>query len=516
MSVISLWQRGTADPDGVAIIDPQERTWTYGELLADANRWSNALRALGVERGDRVALASPNSFDWLAVFAATMQIGVRLVPVNFHLTGPEVAHILSDSQSKVFVADESIADAAIRARVDASLTLSHAIGLDDISGFIPSGKLLAEHPATPPADRSPGQRMYYSSGTTGKPKGVLKEMVDGDVDDLAIAQTKKMMGTTGRDQSPDGVTLVPGPLYHGAPLGAAIGALHCGQTLVLMDRWDAVKALELIQRHRVTSTTMVPTMFQRLLKLDPDVRDRYDLSSLENVTHAGAPCAIAVKNAMIDWFGPVLNEFYSAVEGGGTQVSSEEWLKRPGTVGRPGSGSAIKILGDDNEELAPNEVGRVFMLLKEPFEYFNDPAKTRDTIVGDFFTVGDIGYVDEEGYLFLCDRAANTIISGGVNIYPAESEAVLQSHPKVQDAAVFGVPNTEWGEEVKAVVELRDGMEPTPKIANELLEYCASQLAKFKCPRSIDFAVDLPRDDNGKLYKRRLREQYWAGRDRNI
>jgi long-chain acyl-CoA synthetase len=513
---MSLWQRGAENPDRVAIVDPFETRWTYGELLDDANRWSNLLRSRGVARGDRVALASPNSFDFLAVVAATMQIGVRLVPVNFHLTGPEIAHILTDGQAKVFIVDERIGEAGRDAADTAGLRSDARIAIGKIEGFASHREALAGQPNTSPPDRCPGQRMYYTSGTTGKPKGVVKPMPTGDADEAAVAQTQKVYGNTGRDDSEDAVTLVPGPLYHGAPMGAGLGGLHCGQTVVLMERWDTERALQLIERYRVTSTTMVPTMFQRLLQLDPTIRDAYDVSSLQSVAHAGAPCSIDVKRAMIEWWGPVLNEYYSATEGGGTRVSSEEWLERPGTVGRPGPGSAIRILDDDGNGVPPRTIGRVFMLLKEPFEYFNDPEKTRSTVVDGFLTVGDIGYVDEEGYLFLCDRATNLIISGGVNIYPAEAEAALIAHPAVLEVAVFGIPNAEWGEEVKAVVQVRPGVQPSDELTQKLLEHCASQIAKYKCPRSIDYVDELPRDDNGKLYKQRLRDAYWGDQVRKI
>jgi len=285
---------------------------------------------------------------------------------------------------------------------------------------------------------------------------------------------------------------------------------------VLMGKWTPEGTLSLIEQHGVTNTHLVPTMFHRLLQLPDEQRTEYDVSSLKTVAHAAAPCPIAVKRQMIDWLGPIVHEYYASSEGGGTRVSAAEWLTKPGTVGRASPGAQIKILDESGAEVPAGTPGRVFMLLRDKFEYHNDPAKTSANRIGDFFTVGDIGYLDEDSYLFLCDRDVNTIIAGGVNIYPAEIEAALLSHPSVGDVAVIGVPNDEWGEEIKAVVQVAPGISPSDALGSELLDHCRAHLAIFKCPRSVDFVEALPRQDNGKLYKRELRDRYWAGRSRRI
>jgi long-chain acyl-CoA synthetase len=514
----SMWRHADYEPQRRAVIDPQGREFTYRELQQRINRWSNAILDVGVRPGERVALAAPNSFDWLAVLGACLQIGVRMVPVNYHLTGDDVAYIVRDSESAMVIVHEDLTDVAAVVLRDSGVPERARVAIGELDGYRPHEQVLAAQTDARPVDHlKPGEKMYYTSGTTGRPKGVVRPMpADEDVDEGAIRYATALFGRTGRYDGDDGVILVPGPLYHGSPLGSALGALHLGQTVVLMAKWDPGEFLRLVSRYRATSAAMVPTMFERLLKLPPEVRAAYDVSSLRAVTHAGAPCSPVTKRAMIDWFGPILNEDYSASEGGGTSVTSAEWLERPGTVGRPSHGGDIRILGDDDAVLPAREIGRVFMKLSRPFEYLGDQDKTASVQVDGYFTVGDIGYLDEDGYLFLCDRAADTIISGGVNIYPAEIEAALSSHPRVADVAVIGVPNEEWGEEVKAVVQLTDGPPGDDTLAAELIEHASQRVARFKVPRSVDFVVALPRLDNGKLYKRRIRDQYWQGNERRI
>jgi long-chain acyl-CoA synthetase len=311
----------------------------------------------------------------------------------------------------------------------------------------------------------------------------------------------------------ESVHLCTGPLYHAAPLSFSLGVPHLnGATVVMMDGWDAEQALELIARYRVTHTHMVPTMFHRLLSLPAATRDRYDLSSFKFILHGAAPCPVSVKQRLIEWLGPIVHEYYAATEGSGSYVDSHTWLKKPGTVGKPPTEDHVKILDDAGKELPPNQAGTIY--LKAPaegqgrFTYYKDTQKTDKAYRGGYYTLGDVGYLDEDGYLYLTDRSAHLIISGGVNIYPAEVEAVLLTHPGVADVGVIGVTNEEWGEEVKAVVELQSGYAASPQLAQEMIEFCRQRLAHFKCPRSVDFVENLPRHDNGKLYKQALRQRY--------
>jgi long-chain acyl-CoA synthetase len=315
----------------------------------------------------------------------------------------------------------------------------------------------------------------------------------------------------------EGVHLVVSPLYHTAVLNFCTNHLHFGHTVVLMDRWTPEDMLERVARHRVTNTHMVPTQFRRLLSLPAEVKQRADVSSLRHVIHSAAPCPVDVKRQMLDWWGDVIYEYYAASEGGGTLATPQDWRAHPGTVGKAWPISTLRVVRDDDRDCAPGEVGTVYMRMgPHRFEYHKDKQKTASTWRDEFFTVGDAGYLDAEGFLFLCDRKSDMIISGGVNVYPAEIEAVLHGHPAVADVAVFGVPDDDWGEQIKAVVETAPASPPGPALAEEILGYCRERLASFKCPKTIDFTAALPRDPNGKLYKRKLRDPYWAGRDRAI
>jgi long-chain acyl-CoA synthetase len=515
----SMWQRGLTHPDRIAVIEPDGWERTYRDLTVRINQWSNLILDRGIGRGDRVALMAPNSFEWLAIAGACLQIGVFLVPVNFHLNADEAAYIVSDSASAILIVDERLADVGGDLAVRMSLAETALVALGDIDGFQSHEALLAGMSHERPISRlAAGEKMYYTSGTTGRPKGVVRPLPNVEnVDLAAVESAHALFVKTGRDPDPDGVVLVPGPLYHGAPLGSALGALQLGQAVVLMDKWTPERFLELVALHRVTATTMVPTMFERLIKLPETVRGGFDVSSLKSVSHAGAPCAPGTKRAMIEWLGPILNEYYASTEGPGTSVTSAEWLERPGTVGRPANPGGVRILAlDEDCLLGAHEIGRVFLELTRPFEYLGDAEKTAATVVDGYFTVGDIGCLDDDGYLFLCDRAADTIISGGVNIYPAEIEAALSTHPLVQDVAVIGVPNEEWGEEIKAVVQLRDGAGGSGDLADQLIALARQHLSRFKVPRSVDFVQQLPRAENGKLYKRQLREKYWPDGARKI
>ncbi len=358
--------------------------------------------------------------------------------------------------------------------------------------------------------------MQYTSGTTGRPKAVERALPSFDPE----AWVQVFSGNLSRyDIEPggDSVHLVTSPMYHMAPLSFGYFSAHFEHPVVLMEKWDAEEALRLIERYRVTDVHMVPTQLHRLMQLPPDVRDRYDVSSLRQVIHAAAPCPIELKLRLFEWLGPVIYEFYGATEGGGTLARPEDWLAHPGTVGRPWQGADVKVLDDEGNEVPPGTVGTVYMkLMGGDFRYKGDADKTTASRHGDFFTVGDMGELDDDGFLYLRDRKIDMIISGGVNIYPAEVEAALLSHPAVGDAAVFGIPNEEWGEEVKAVVEPAAGYAASPELAEELQTHCADLLASYKRPRSIDFTDAMPRDPNGKLYKRHLRDPYWEGSERGI
>jgi long-chain acyl-CoA synthetase len=358
--------------------------------------------------------------------------------------------------------------------------------------------------------------MSYTSGTTGRPKGVRRALADAAPDETDLGAA--LVNGYGVDpSSTDDVHLLCCPWYHTAPLVMSTPSMHLGHPVVIMERFDPQTLLELVERHHVTISHMVPTQFVRLLSLPEDVRERSNVSSLRHVIHGAAPCSPDVKRQMIDWWGPVLDEYYASTEGvGGTIIFSEEWLAKPGSVGKARNGNEIVILDDLGEPLPPGEVGTVYSVPRQEFEYFKDGEKTERSRHGKYRTVGDVGYLDADGYLYLSDRKSDMIISGGVNIYPAEVEMALIAHPKVLDVAVFGIPNDEWGEEVKAVVAPAPGVPPNDALVAELLDYLEGRIARYKLPRSIDFLPELPRDPSGKLYKRKLREPYWAARQRAI
>ncbi|RMD84983.1 MAG: acyl-CoA synthetase [Candidatus Dadabacteria bacterium] len=516
MSEYGFWNVAKANPEHVALVTPEERKIKAAELAAESNRLARGLRALGLGRGDVVATVLPNGAEMIELYLACFQSGLYLVPINHHLVGPEVAYIVSDSGARVFVGHERFAKACREAASEVGLPEDRCFAVGRIEGFKPYESLKEGQSADPPEDRSAGQVMNYTSGTTGRPKGVRRRLLDADPDTVGTMYAM-FLSMFGIEPNNDNVHLCGSPLYHTAVLLFASNSLHYGHTVVLMDKWTPERCLQLIEKYRVTTSHMVPTQFHRLLALPEEVRKKYDLSSLRCMIHAAAPCPVDIKKRMLEWWGPVIYEYYAASEGGGTIVSPEEWLKYPGTVGRPWPGADIKIYDDEGNECPPGKPGTVYMLLGQAdFEYHKDKKKTESSRRGNYFTVGDVGYLNEDGYLFLCDRKIDMIISGGVNIYPSEIEAVLLTHPKVADAAVFGIPHEDWGEEVKAVIEPAPGVEPSEELAQEILAYCEDKLAKYKRPKSIDFVAEMPRDPNGKLYKRKLRDPYWQGRERAI
>ncbi len=517
MAQLGFWALAQEDPDYLALVAPDGSEHRAGPLLARANQVVHALRDLGLSTGDVVATVLPNGVEAIELYVAALQAGWYLVPINHHLVGPEIAYILEDSEAKAFVAHERFAETSARAADEAGIPSRARLAVGAIDGFTPYEQARDAASSILPEDRTVGDVMNYTSGTTGRPKGVHRKLLGTSPEEAALGLSG-LLFLFGIQPHDDNVHLVGSPLYHTAVLRFASASLHLGHTLVVMDKWLPEEMLSLIERHRVTTSHMVPTQFHRLLALPPEVRGRYDMSSLRHMIHAAAPCPVEVKRRMIEWWGPVIDEYYAASEGGGTLVTTEQWLKKPGTVGTPWPISEIAIFDDEGNRLEePGAIGTVYMAMSSGgFEYHKDKEKTEKNRIGKYFTVGDVGYLDEDGYLFLCDRKSDMIISGGANIYPAEIEGVLLTHPKVGDAAVFGIPHEDWGEEVKAVVEPAAGVAPGPDLEAEILAFCADKLARFKTPKSIDFIDEMPRDPSGKLYKRRLRDPYWEGRDRAI
>lgn len=470
-----------------------------------ANRIVDRGRADGVGVGDVVATVLPNGLEIMAAYLAAMQAGWYLTPVNHHLTESEIAYLIANSEARCVIAHERYGQAvgAALSTLESPPTTAFVGEVDGYQSF--EQWISSASPATPD-DRTAGAVMYYTSGTTGRPKGVRRPLPDSSPDDAAIPFLD-MLGLFGITTSSDDVHLCTSPLYHTAVLAFAASALHTGQQVVLMDRFDAAQTLELIERYGVTNSHMVPTQFHRLLALPDAVRKGADVSSLRYVVHGAAPCPPDVKRRMIEWWGPVIYEYYGTTEGGGTFVNSSDWLARPGTVGRAWEGADLRILDTEGERVPSGEIGSVYIYLgPEGFRYHNDDEKTAASRVGDYFTVGDIGYMDDDGYLFLKDRSSNLIIAGGVNIYPAEIENALLSHDDVADVAVFGIPDDDLGERVVAVVEARN----EPPDVEALRAHCERLLARFKVPREFSFIDQLPRDPSGKLFKRKVRETYLA------
>jgi len=510
-----LWTIAARDPDRVAVIEPDGTIVSYAALAARADRFGRGLRALGLAPGSTVAGMLPNGADALALFFAALETGLYVVPLNWHLTAAEVGYILGDSEAGAFVAHERFAGVAAAAADQAGIVPEARFAVGAVPGFAPLAELGAGGDGRP-RQRTAGAPMVYTSGTSGRPKGVRRALTGDDPDNVPPASTW-FFGLFGLKPYDDHVHLCCSPLYHTAVLNFATISVQLGHPVVLMDRFDPETMLALIERHRATHTHMVPTQFRRLLALPEAVRARYDVGSLRAAIHGAAPCPQEVKRRMLDWWGPVVIEYYAATEGGGAGITAQEWLEKPGSVGRAWPGAQVRVLDDNGDDLPPGQPGLVYLRMgNSTFDYHKDRDKTLASRARGMFTVGDIGYLDADGYLYLCDRKGDMIISGGVNIYPAEIESELSCHPAVADVAVFGIPHDEWGEEIKAVVQPVDGVTPGPELTAALLGFLDGRIAAFKRPRTIDYVAELPREPNGKLYKRRLRDPYWAARDQKI
>ncbi len=492
-------------PDTPAIIMAGSgATLSYAGLEARSNQVAQLLRAHGLVRGDTIAILMHNGLDYLPVCWGAQRAGIVFVAMSTKLTADEAGYIVADSGAKAVFASAALG--AVAAEASPQVAARFASG-GAVPGFEDLDTTLAAMPTTRIADESAGRDMLYSSGTTGRPKGVRGPLPEGPIDsgDALQSLVAHLYGF-----APGMIYLSPAPLYHAAPLRYCMAVQRFGGTVVVMERFDPETYLALVEKYRITHSQLVPTMFVRMLKLPENVRHKYDLSSLKVAIHAAAPCPVDVKHAMIAWWGPVIYEYYSATEGAGfTAITPQEWLARPGSVGKSILGE-IRVLADDDSLLPPGQTGRIFFHGGGHFEYHNDAAKTASVRTEHGATFGDIGHVDDEGYLFLTDRAAFMIISGGVNVYPQEAENALTLHPEVADVAVFGVPDAEMGEAVKAVVQPRDMARAGPELEAELIAFVRARLSHVKCPKSIDFLAELPRHDTGKLYKRLLKDKYWA------
>ena len=504
---LGVWWIATDHPDLPAIVDsPSGVTLTFGELAGRAHQLVHALRARGIGPGGIVAYALPNDADVVWWQLAMQEAGIHAVALNPALSRDEIASVLEHAGAAGLVVGHQYTS-HVAGLTGAALPGLRVVVGGDLAGYERYEDLVAGFGQAEPADRRFGTPISYSSGTTGKPKAISRDDWGGDPS--VIADQMKLFSRAFQFDPLTGVHLVSAGMHHGGCQSFYHGALNVGQAVAIMGRFDAERTLEMISRHRVTTAYMVPTQFVRLLRLPPAVRAAYDVSSLRVVVHSAAPCPVEVKRQMMDWWGPVIWETYGGMEGAATIAKPHRWLQKPGTVGRAVRGMTVKVLDDGGREVSAGELGIVYLEPDRPtFEYRNDPDLTASVHHGRAFTLGDVGFLDEDGYLFLRDRVKDMIISGGVNIYPAEAEAVLTAHPAVGDVAVIGVPDAEWGESVKAIVELADGYQPSDELVAELIAFCRGRLAGYKCPRSVDFMAQLPRTDGGKLFKRLLRDEY--------
>lgn len=506
---LAVW--ASIQPHQVAVHDPSGRTHTFEKVNANANRLARLLRARGLKAGDFLALICSNRAEFVEVLAATLRAGIRLTPVNWHLTADEIGYIIRDCDAKAVVGEARIAAVGPAALDCPDVVVKLAIG-GEIDGFESYEEALSQFDGSDISDPVLGNSMMYTSGTTGRPKGVHRHAPPA----TPPSSTLELRGYDPHTS----VQMCAGPAYHAAPLAFDVrAALSAGTPLVFMDKWDSELVLRTISEKKVTHMHLVPIMFQRLLALSDEVKAKYDVSHVKYIVHGAAPCPPDVKHAMIDWFGPILTEYYAGSEGGaGFTITSEEWLRKPGSVGKRPALLGVRILDEEGRDLPNGQPGFIYQQLPPGggFTYYKDEAKTQANRVDDFFTMGDVGYFDEDDYLFLTGRNAETIISGGVNIYPQEVDNELIKHEAVADSATVGVPDPEWGEQVRGVIMLKPGYEPSEELAQEILSFARARLPGFKVPRKIDFVQDLPRSEAGKIQRNKVRAPYWEGRTRQI
>jgi long-chain acyl-CoA synthetase len=498
-------------PDRMAVISPSgNRTWL--ELNRRANRLVRVFRERGLKPGDGVALLAHNGPEFVEVWAAVQRSGLRLTAVNWHQSAELIAYVVDNCDAKALVASgRFVPGASEAAKLSDKLTVKLAFA-GAIEGFDDYETALGGQSDENITDGRPGTTMLYTSGTTGRPKGVYRRTP-------AVSQLTAKVNETAKWNPMEDVALVTGPLYHAAPLGInMVIPINAGVTVLLQDKWDAEDTLRLIEKYKATHTHVVPTMMHRMLQLPEETRKKYDVSSMRWIIHGAAPCPAHVKKAMMDWFGPVIHEYYSSTEGGGVYVGPHDWLKKPGTVGKAVPGVEIRLLDNDGNPVAQGQEGLIYVKAPDTgrFEYYKEPAKTESSYRDNWFTLGDMGRLDADGDLFLTGRTAELIISGGVNIYPVEIDEVLIRHEGVADAAVVGVPNEDWGEEIKAVVELKPGWKASAETAQAILDFAKEKLPGFQRPRTIDFVDALPRNAAGKVLRAQVRAPYWKGRSKSI
>ena len=506
-----LGELASMSPEKIAYVVAESGSITTFKELNDLSMQASQLfRHLGLKRGDHIAILMENHPALLQICFAAQRSGLYFTAISYRLQEDEVSYIVNDCQAKVFISSKS------QQSVAEKLSLGHCKSymVDGVVGGFDSWEYsVAAMPAEKISDESIGISMLYSSGTTGRPKGIFKPLPEGEYGvDEGPNLFEMLYGA-----STESIYLTPAPLYHAAPLTFTMGMLAMGVTCVVMQHFEAEAALAAIERYAVTHSQWVPTMFIRMLKLDTDLRLKYDVSSLQCAIHAAAPCPIPIKEQMIEWWGPVIHEYYAGSEGNGfVAINSEQWLEHKGSVGLSLT-AQLHIVGEDGNEVVQGESGTIYFEGGGDFEYFNDKDKTDESRHAQgWSTLGDVGYQDAEGFLYLTDRKSFMIISGGVNIYPQETENLLVTHPKVMDVAVFGVPNDDFGEEVKAVVQPKNWNDVSPEFEAELIEFCRENISHIKCPRSVDFDKELPRHPTGKLYKRLLRDKYWEGSGNKI